>query len=1035
MKTNDQLPQEPGDLRERLKEMKEALHDLRYREEMVRKSDQEKTAILNSLSEEITYLDMDMRVLWTNKTAIESAGLAPEQIVGCYCYDVWCQNGEPRVDCPAVRTIRTGQWGEGEISIPDGRTLLHRSYPTRDAKGNVTGTVVITSNITERKQVEKVLRESENAYRTLAENLPGMVYRVFIRENNKMEFFNKMLQPMTGYTAEELTAGEVCSIEPFILSEDRPTVVATVNRAILDNQPFEVEYRLRNKGGETRYFLERGRPIYGEDGKALYIDGVILDITARKVAEEALRKLDHEKAVILNATVEAMGLVDTSLRVIWANKVCGGRAGLPLDQLSGLYCYEMWAQRSEPCVGCPTLKTIETGRPEEAEIPSSDGEIWLHRSYPVRDMDGNIQSIVATALDITERKQYEGKLQEHAQILDQIHDSVISTDLEGHVVTWNKGADRIFGYSAEEAFGKHISFVYPQDQHEFLQYEVIQPLKKKGRHEIEVRMRRKSGEDFYAHLSLSTLRNKEGLEIGMIGSSMDLTERRQMEEELRRSRGELEIRVQERTEELFNVNQDLRRTTELLEKLFSSIDVMIAYVDKDFNFIRVNRALAEDDGRHPEFFVGKNLFDLFPDVDKVDFTKTVERGVPISGCERPFVHPEHRERGVTYWDWGLQPVKEPDGKVAGEVLSCVNVTERKRAEETAKDEQAFRKAIEESVLVGITAVDLERRKTYVNPAFCKMVGWSKEELLGARPPYVFWPPDEIETNTKALEAVMSGMAPGIFEVRFQRRSGECFDVMILESPLKDSQEKVIGWVASIGDITERKRAEETLRESEKRLRFLSSQLIAVQEQERKRIASELHEGLAALLSGIKYKIEVALQQRGKNKLRAVEKQLESVIPMIQESVEEVRRIQTGLRPVTLDGLGVLATLRGLCRKFQTLYPSISVQQQIGIEEGEIPASLKIVIFRISQEALNNVAKHRKADLIHLFFGKREGKIELVIQDNGRGFHVDEALSRDGSERGLGLISMRERTELSGGSFTIESIVGRGTTIRTSWPCI
>jgi len=1027
MKTNDQPLQEMEDLRERLKKTEETLHDLRYSEEMVRKSDQEKTAILNSLSEEITYLDTDMRVLWTNRTANESAGLAPEQIVGLHCYDVWCQNGEPRVGCPTARTIKTGQQGMGEISIPDGRTFLQRSYPTRDTTGNLASAVVITLDITEHKQAEKVLRERENAYRTLAENLPGMVYRVFLRENNRMEFFNKMLQPMTGYAVEELTAGEVCSIEPLILREDREALVITVKRAILDCQPFEVEYRLRTKGGETRYLLERGRPIYGADAKPLYIDGVILDITARKVAEEALRKANQEKEVILNAMTEAMGLINTNLRGVWANKACAEHAGLPPEEMVGRYCYEMWAHRTEPCVGCPILKTIETGRPEEAEIPSPDGRIWLHRGYAVQSANGLIESVVATALDITERKQFEEKLEEHAQVLNQIHDSVISTDLEGHVVTWNKGAERIFGYSAEEAFGKHISFVYPQDQHQFLQDEVIWPLKKKWRHEVEAKMRRKSGEDFYAHLSLSMLRNKEGLEIGMIGSSVDLTERRQMEEvllfkeniikhsssviatcdlegnmtygnpsflktwgfndpeeflgrpfwefwlvedridevmhalrgdgawfgeikarrkdgaifdvqvsaamvfdsrgtpvaltstsiviterkrmedQIRRSRDELEIRVQERTAELYQANQNLLEKTELLEKLFSTINIMIAYMDRDFNFLRVNRALAEDDGRPPEFFVGKNLFDLFPDVNRQDFEAPVKTGEPISGYEKPFLHPKHPERGVTYWDWSVQPVKDPEGTVAGVVASFANVTERKHAEQA-------------------------------------------------------------------------------------------------------------------------------LRESEKRLRFLSSQLITVQEQERKRIASELHESLAALLSGIKYKVEAALQQRAKNKLKAEENQLESVIPMIQESVEEVRRIQTGLRPVTLDSLGVLATLRGMCRKFQTTYPFVSIQQQSDIEEGEVPPSLKIVIYRISQEALNNVAKHSEADLVHISVRKREAKIELIIQDNGQGFDVNEALSREGSERGLGLTSMRERAELSGGLFTIESAAGKGTTIHAAWPC-
>jgi PAS domain S-box-containing protein len=662
MKTNNQLLQEVEDLRKRLKETEGALQDLQNREEMLRKSEQEKTAILNSIHEAITYLDADMRVLWANSAATGSVGLTPGQIVGRHCYEVWCKSVKPHIDCPAVRTMKTGQTEKGEISTPDGKTWLHHSYPAYDPSGHIVKIVITTLDITERKRAEELLKRSEQAYRTLAENLPGMVYRIFIRENNRMEFFNTMLQPMTGYTAEELIAGEVCSIEPLILTQDRQAVVTIVKRAILDHQPFEVEYRLRHKEGETRFFLERGRPIYGEDGRPLYIDGVILDITKRK----------------------------------------------------------------------------------------------------------------------------------------------------------------------------------------------------------------------------------------------------QMEELLRTSNEELERRVQERTGKLSEANQDLQKKTELLERLFSITNFMLAYIDKDFNFLRVNRALAEDDGRAPEFFIGKNLFNLFPSLDQEDFRKVMETGEPASGCGNPFMHPEHPERGTTYWDWHFQAVKEPDSKVAGMVLGFV-------------------------------------------------------------------------------------------------------------------------------DVTERKHAEEALRESEKRLRFLSSQLITAQEQERKRIASELHEGLGALLSGIKYKVEVALQQRANNKSKAVEKQLESVIPMIQESIEEVRRIQTDLRPATLDSLGLLATLRSISRKFQTTYPSISVQEQIDIKETEIPASLKIVIYRISQEALNNVAKHSKADLAHLSVRKRDGKIELVIQDNGQGFDVTEALSRGSPEQGLGLTSMRERAELSGGSFAIESIIGKGTTIRASWP--
>jgi signal transduction histidine kinase len=105
-----------------------------------------------------------------------------------------------------------------------------------------------------------------------------------------------------------------------------------------------------------------------------------------------------------------------------------------------------------------------------------------------------------------------------------------------------------------------------------------------------------------------------------------------------------------------------------------------------------------------------------------------------------------------------------------------------------------------------------------------------------------------------------------------------------------------------------------------------------------------------------------------------------------------------------------------------------------IEEKDIPDPLKIIIFRVMQEAMNNIAKHSKANLVHLFLQKMEGRIELVIEDNGQGFNLKKVLGVESTKRGFGLTSMRERTELSGGSFVIESAEGKGTTVRASWAC-
>jgi len=219
--------------------------------------------------------------------------------------------------------------------------------------------------------------------------------------------------------------------------------------------------------------------------------------------------------------------------------------------------------------------------------------------------------------------------------------------------------------------------------------------------------------------------------------------------------------------------------------------------------------------------------------------------------------------------------------------------------------------------------------------------------------------------------------------------------------------------------------EEELRKSENRLRLLSSQLINVQESERKRIARDIHDSIGQTLAAIKFGLENKLSQMGGGAVPPGVS-IENIISLTQNGIEESRRIQMDLRPSILDDLGILATIGWFAREFQKVYVHISVEKHISVQEDEIPDSLRTVLFRVMQEAMNNVAKHSKANLIRLSLKKMGDRIELCIEDNGAGFDPETI------KKGLGLTSMRERTDLSGGSFEIESVHGRGTIIRASW---
>ena len=234
------------------------------------------------------------------------------------------------------------------------------------------------------------------------------------------------------------------------------------------------------------------------------------------------------------------------------------------------------------------------------------------------------------------------------------------------------------------------------------------------------------------------------------------------------------------------------------------------------------------------------------------------------------------------------------------------------------------------------------------------------------------------------------------------------------------------------DITEHKKAEEALKRSETELRHLSSQLLEAHEKESKRIGAELHDGIAQTLSAIKMGAELAFIQLEQGDAAEASNVLESIIPMAQRAVEEVRGISRNLRPSILDNLGILATISWLCNEFKEVYSGVSIVEQIDIQEEDVPDSLKIIIFRILQEALNNIAKHSQAKLVRLSFKGTDDKIELTVHDDGTGFDVEDVLYGNQTARGLGIASMKERAELSGGSFTIDSGKGAGTNVRALW---
>ena len=230
-------------------------------------------------------------------------------------------------------------------------------------------------------------------------------------------------------------------------------------------------------------------------------------------------------------------------------------------------------------------------------------------------------------------------------------------------------------------------------------------------------------------------------------------------------------------------------------------------------------------------------------------------------------------------------------------------------------------------------------------------------------------------------------------------------------------------------IDQNRDVRQSLQLTEKKIKSLSARLITAQEEERKRIAAELHDGVGQTISAIKFNLEGFLTIKWtENEEKNQKKHLQKVIGRLRDAVEEIRRISMGLRPPMIDELGLSITIQWLCRGFQKDFPAIKIEQELHLDEEDISEIQKVSIFRIVQEALNNIAKYSQADKVCIELTTAQNIISLSIEDNGIGFQLDAGQLSSG----FGLLSMKERASLSEGNLSIHSSPGNGTLIKSIW---
>lgn len=606
------------------------------------------------------------------------------------------------------------------------------------------------------------------------------------------------------------------------------------------------------------------------------------------------------------------------------------------------------------------------------------------------------------------RESSQNKLREserrYKELADLLPQPVFETDLDGNLTFVNRSALEHFCYTRED-FQKGMNAVdmfWPSNQ-EQIRAEMVKRLSGEATTNIDYYALRKDGSTFPVLVETAPL-YRSGHLAGLRGVLIDITERKQMEEML-------------------------RKNEQLYRMIFNHSPLGIMHFDQDGAIVDCNDKFLEILGAKRETVIG---FNMLESVRNEELKKVVQTSMTgeTGHFEGPYVSITGNRAAF------IRTIFSPITSEMGEFLCglCVaeDITERRNAEQALKHSEARFRAIVEDQTELISRFAPDGTLNFVNDAYCRYFGETVQDLIGNK----FWhhvPSADQERFRKHLANLNSENQVATIEHRVYTSTGEVRWQQWTDRAILDELSKVIEIQAVGRDITERRKVEEALRESEKQMRYLSSQILRAQEQERQRIARDLHDSIIQLLATIKINLRASVRHLNHNRGGKNRESFESIISMVQDTIEEVRRVYTGLRPSMLDNLGILATLSWACQEFQETYEAIHVEREVDVKEEEIPDTLKIVIYRILQEALNNIAKHSQADFARVSLKKYDSAIELVFQDNGCGFDIGDIISQKNRKRGLGLVSMKERTELAGGIFDIESAKQRGTIIRCTWP--
>jgi len=469
---------------------------------------------------------------------------------------------------------------------------------------------------------------------------------------------------------------------------------------------------------------------------------------------------------------------------------------------------------------------------------------------------------------------------------------------------------------------------------------------------------------------------------------------------------------------LARVRHQLAGCREAFGSLSQNVQVGILQADLDGSCVYANESWCELSG----LTIGETLGHRWSQaVHPDDLPSVMAKWQESIDSRQPYLNEVRLLRpdgAIRYVLAAAQPIRDQRGQITGFLGTVLDITSRRTAERLAREKDSLLRTLVDHSSAAIYLKDSQGRYLLVNRRHLELFPQMREFQPGSTP-FDWFPADLARSFIETDAEVFRTGQTITFRENLTRPGDPQRTYLSVKFPVLDEGGAIMAVGGISADISD---LEDARRELERRERLLRN-LIEVQEEEKQLLCHEFHDGLIQYAVGSKMLLEALRETALPESCRAV---VDSVIDCLAKGIEDGRRSIRGIRPAALDDLGLRAALDDLADELRA--SGIGVETILDPSIDLLPASLQTTLYRIAQESFNNVRKHSGSPSVCLTVAQAAGRVELIAEDDGRGF--DQAVA--GGE-GFGLLGVRERVRLVGGECAVESAPGRGTRLKVSLP--